>query len=149
MERLLKRISINDVTGCWNWTGALDEKGYGLMSVKKRTKRVHRMAYEFYRGPIPEGLFVCHKCDNPKCFNPAHLFVGTALDNNRDREAKGRGADRHGEKHPSFKLTDAQVAEVRKLGDSKTLTHKAISLMFGVTRARISQIIRRQDRVVQ
>jgi len=75
---------------CWKWTGPLSDGGYGKFSCGQVKRRAHRVAYEMYVGPIPDGMHVLHRCDNPPCVNPTHLFLGTHLDNMRDMEAKGR-----------------------------------------------------------
>jgi len=74
---------------CWEWPGNRDAKGYGYV-FGKQLRRTHRVMYELMYGPIPEGMLVCHRCDNPSCMNPSHLFLGTSADNNRDCVAKGR-----------------------------------------------------------
>lgn len=79
--------------GCWEWKGCTDNTrngGYGMFTMDYRSHRAHRIAYELTHGPIPDGLVACHHCDNPRCCNPSHLFIGTVADNNADRERKGR-----------------------------------------------------------
>lgn len=78
------------VGACLVWTGCRTAGGYGRVRVANRTDWAHRTAYRLAVGAIPPGMFVCHRCDNPPCVEPTHLFLGTALDNNRDRIAKGR-----------------------------------------------------------
>lgn len=88
-ERLLSRL-IERANGCLEFAGARQGE-YGKISINGKVYKTHRLAWVLSFGDIPEGLLVCHSCDNPPCCNPAHLFLGTVTDNNRDRETKGRG----------------------------------------------------------
>jgi hypothetical protein len=92
-ERFWPKVDRNGPNGCWVWTGSLGAKGYGRIGSGARgapTLLAHRVAWGFKHGPIPDGLFVCHKCDNPPCVNPEHLFLGTNRDNILDCMSKGR-----------------------------------------------------------
>lgn len=147
MERILQRKIIDKETGCWNWTGGCNTKGYGQVRHNGTQSKVHRLAYQHYLGLIPEGYFVCHKCDNPKCFNPDHLFIGTALDNNRDRELKGRGVMHgvvllKGASHMKSKLTEAEILEIRSIGSKMNMSETA--RQFGVSKQAIRSILHKQ-----
>ena len=82
-------ISAESLTGCWNWIGSKHKSGYGHTS-RTKSGYAHRYIYELMIGEIPDGLCVCHHCDNPSCVNPDHMFVGTMADNMHDRDKKGR-----------------------------------------------------------
>lgn len=138
-ERLLGKIKI-DTNGCWNWTGAL-RGGYGCVSINKKLFAAHRLSYEVYISLITDNLFVCHKCDNPKCINPNHLFLGTHKDNMKDAFDKGRlviptgNQFKVGNKPKHRSLTDEQVTTIKNdmvvYKNSKTL--KEIALIHGVS----------------
>ena len=97
-DRLLARVR-KMPQGCWVWTGSKSSRGYGWFKdnrvVPSKNVNVHRIAWELWRGPIPRGYLICHKCDNPPCINPDHLFAGTAADNTRDSWQKGRSNGEH------------------------------------------------------
>lgn len=99
-EDLWKKVERGADDVCWPYTGARVPFGYGIFTVNYRTVIAHRLAWELTNGTIPEGMQVCHTCDNPPCCNPAHLFLGTPLDNMRDKMRKGRHRVRPPGKHP-------------------------------------------------
>jgi hypothetical protein len=125
---------------CWLWQAAKVFGGYGRIragSSESGLLRAHRVAYEFVNGPIPAGLFVLHRCDNPACVNPAHLFLGTKDDNSKDMIRKRR------QRNGTTKLTQDQVEEIRQryaLGEKVVRLGKA----FGVSHGEISYIIHRK-----
>lgn len=86
----MRRVKINPITQCWEWTGSTKGQGYGLFAIDGHPHSAHRVSYEEFNGPIPDGMMVCHECDNRLCINPTHLWLGTALDNVRDMIEKGR-----------------------------------------------------------
>jgi len=90
MERFEDKYIPEPMSGCWIWTARVSPAGYGQASYKRKSTFAHRLAWTLFRGPIPEGLCVLHKCDNPPCVNPEHLFIGTQIENIRDCVAKGR-----------------------------------------------------------
>jgi HNH endonuclease len=128
---------------CWVWTAAKYFHGYGSYVIKQKRYVAHRFSYALFNGEIPYGLLVCHKCDNPPCVNPDHLFLGTYQDNHDDMTRKGRRVTHRGETHPSAKLTAAQVHEIRsryKQGNGTELGNE-----FGVKSSAISAIITGQS----
>jgi len=141
-ERLAAKLDTSaGPSGCHLWTGA-KTNGYGVMGVGRATAKAHRVAWELAHGPVPVGLFVCHRCDVRSCCNIAHLFLGTQLENMRDCVAKGRqsrGNGLRGEAHPLAKLTDDGVREIRRrLANGET--GRAVAAAFGVPATTISQI---------
>lgn len=112
-ERLERfRIRPADTAACWEWTGARNKKGYGHLGSNGKIRSAHRVAWELAHGPIPAGLHVLHRCDNPPCTNPAHLFLGTHAENMADKVAKGRQSRPQGEAHGMAVLTNETAAEI-------------------------------------
>lgn len=133
-------------SGCWEWAASRNARGYGQISSgprdadgKTRPLLAARVSWELHRGPIPEGLVICHRCDNPPCVNPDHLFLGTRSDNNADMAAKHRTLN--GERRPQAKLTDTQVEEIRARHAAGGITHNALAEEYGVSQPAISLII--------
>jgi hypothetical protein len=113
-ERLRSRMAVDPTTGCWLFKGPYTSFGYGKVRVLGRHLVAHRLAYETFVGPIPDGLLVCHHCDTPRCIRPEHLFLGTPRDNMLDMVQKGRNASRRGVDNGRAKLTEAIVVEARR-----------------------------------
>ena len=109
------RVEIRGPHDCWEWKLGLSDKGYGRFNTVGKTFRAHRVAWTLHSGRIPGHLCVCHHCDNPVCCNPAHLFLGTHIDNVRDCASKGRRAIRHGNSHSQSKLTSGRVRLIRAM----------------------------------
>lgn len=106
---------------CWIWHGQRHQLGYGIVRHQSgRREAAHRIAFRFYRGEIPRGLLVCHKCDTPSCVNPEHLFLGSQKDNLLDMIKKGRKKIWHpvGEKNPKSIFSEQQIRIMRSLYDS-------------------------------
>lgn len=129
--------------GCWGWSGTRNQYGRGQISRGGRYGKLamaSHVSWELHHGQIPTGLWVLHKCDNPTCVNPQHLFLGTHQDNMDDAKAKGRMRGGHppGERHPAAKLTTEQVIAIREDGRSQS----KIAAAYGVTQSHISAIKR-------
>ena len=138
-ERIETHFIIDSVTGCWNWLGCKDWCGYGSVKYENKGEKAHRLSYKFHKGEIPEGMFVCHQCDNPACINPDHLFLGTPLDNVRDMFNKKRDRHPFGESHTSAKLKEVDVIKIKNLL-SEGYGNKEIALLYGVRRQSIYAI---------
>ncbi len=129
--------------GCWTWVGYTDPNGYGRLNIKNAPILAHRISYEIHYGNIQDGLCVCHKCDNPRCVNPDHLFLGTQADNIADMEQKGRARKRglRGADSPLAKIGEKDVREIR---DTDTSAAK-LGKKFGVSPTTIWDIRHRKS----
>jgi hypothetical protein len=141
-ERLWGRMSKSEEDdGCWLWVGGhRDREGYGIVKLDGLNQRAHRVAWKLAHGLIPPGLCVLHRCDNPPCIRPDHLFVGTVGDNNRDRSRKGRTNVPRGTAQRVAKLIEADVREIRRLR-AAGWTHERIAGRFPISRSQVGAIV--------
>jgi hypothetical protein len=131
-EKFFRRVATG--RGCWNWMGGKTAYGYGQIYADGKVVSTHRFSYSEYHGRIGRGVFICHRCDNPACVRPSHLFAGSAAKNNRDMKEKGRAA--HGERNGAAKLTEAQVAQIVR----DTRSQSELGRIYGVDRRNIARI---------
>lgn len=171
IARFWKKVVKNGPDKCWGWRGGVADFGYGRFRIFGTHKTAHRISYVLEFGEIKHGLWVLHRCDNPPCCNPAHLFLGTQQDNSDDMVSKGRSAsgNRHGsvthperiargdrnglrlhpervcrgDNHPSSKVSSLNVLEIRRLrGEGKTLL--GIGKLFGIGKSHVLRIVNRE-----
>jgi hypothetical protein len=128
-----------DPYACWEWTGPLFSNGYGSVTVERKNVGAHRRSWELVHGPIPEGQYVCHRCDNKRCVRPNHLFLGTPADNLRDMVAKGRSLT--GSRNHQAKLTEEKAAEIRKRYAAGGVTQAQLADEYGVVEGCIGNVI--------
>lgn len=144
---------------CWNWTMGKDKDGYGTFNVKYKSVRAHRFAYYLHNKVDPKELQVCHKCDNPTCVNPFHLFLGTTQENTKDRDKKGRHKAptiedknhrsitrpetiKRGSSHWNSKLKESDIISIMKMAGTGKYTYREIGDKFGCPKNYIGEIVR-------
>lgn len=132
--------------GCWVWTGKIrSTDGYGVLAINRKEVRSHRLSWEMKNGSIPFGKVVCHSCDNPKCVNPSHLFLGTQADNMRDMRNKGRNEYAlKGSRHPKSKFSETDVNVIRGLYLTSKITQQEIAKRFNTSQQSINRIVLRK-----
>lgn len=137
-ERFDSKWTPEPFSGCWLWTSTVRGRGYGQFWMNGTMRTAHRTAWELYRGEIPEGMLLLHRCDTKECVNPDHLFLGTQADNMADMIAKGRGNSPRfiGESHGSAKLTESQVLQIRSSGGLL----REVAVQFNISVQTVSDI---------
>lgn len=146
VDRFWAKVAKGSPEECWLWTGATANAGYGVLFSEGTVLRSHRISYDLHNGPIPDGRVICHKCDNPPCVNPNHLFVGTKADNNHDRDAKGRQVSKSGDDHYRVILSDEDVARIRAEYQPKYGRIAALGRKYGVKNSYIFDIVHNRCR---
>lgn len=144
VKRFWSYVNVAGPDDCWDWQGCTDPMGYGRFHIGSgsRSFTAHRVAYELTKGPIPDGLIVCHHCDRPPCCNPAHHFLGTRTDNMADKVAKKR--HQWGENHPHAKLTDRQVVDIRRRYADDSISMADLAREYGISSASVNDVLRRR-----
>lgn len=151
MQRFWEKVSVTAPDECWLWRASFTRGGYGQFTVPRGgrwiTRRAHRVAWTLTNGPIRDGLYVCHRCDNPPCCNPAHLFLGTHHDNVKDMDAKGRRVTkvRAGEAASNAKLRETDVARIRALYATNLFPQSQLAELYELSQTGVSAIIRGQS----
>lgn len=144
-ERISEKFTINNESGCWEWTSNLCARGrYGAIIFKSKTKTASRFIYEMFVEEIPKGLLVCHCCDNTKCINPDHLYLGTTKQNMRDITERGRWPMRKGSSSCLSKLTEKDVLEIRRKYIPWRYGFNQLGKEYGVDGSNISMIVNRK-----
>lgn len=153
--RFWEKVNKQGSDDCWLWTAFIDKNGYGLFRLNSNKQvRAHRISYEIAFGEFAQTLLVCHRCDNPSCVNPKHLFLGTVTDNNRDKIKKKRDSrgvthgrftkpecTARGERHGRSKLNEQQVAEIRQYIPNGGLSRSQLARHYGVAKSTIDRIL--------
>lgn len=149
IERLKEKVEVDPRTACWNWTASLRPTGYGQMRYLGTTELAHRVSWMLFRGPIPVAdnvygtLNVLHHCDNPKCVNPEHLYIGDQADNANDAVSRKRWGKRGciGEKHGKAVLTDKNILVIR----ASSLSANQLAIKFKVSKSAIQHVLKRRS----
>ena len=132
-------------TGCMEFNGYRNDSDYGIVRRRGQKFLAHRWSWIEEHGEIPDGMCVCHHCDNPPYINPDHLFLGTPNDNIADRHAKGRSASARGTDNPNARITEDEVAAIRRLHADREANQYQIAAQFGLAQTTVSSIVRNKS----
>lgn len=142
LKRFWSRVLKSD--NCWTWIGCFGSNGYGSFWMSGNPHKTHRLSYQIHFGSIPLGLCICHRCDNPACVNPSHLFIGTSAENISDMDKKRRRKPAKGEQIHLAKLSESDVLKIRSMHSTGNFSYRKLSGIFGVDYTNIACIIRRK-----
>lgn len=142
-ERFASGISLAD-NGCWIWTRSRNEKGYGRLRWKP-DRYAHRISWRIFRGHIPEGMDVCHHCDNPPCCNPEHLFLGDDTLNYQDSATKGRRVVSRGSQLPQSLLSEAAAKDIRNKYQAGGVTQQQLADAWAIHIMTVNDVLHRRS----
>lgn len=128
---------------CWNWKKATNNDGYGILTFHGKAWKAHRLAYHFSNSGIPDGMVICHTCDNPKCVNPDHLYAGTQQQNVKDRVKRRRSGNLKGVNNGKAKLSESDVLKIRSACDSGD-RYSDVATKFGISDSHAGLIHKRR-----
>lgn len=140
-QKYWDKVQVNKNDECWPWLACLCG-GYGHIHMRGKVLKAHRLSYEEHKGAIPPDKIVMHLCDNRACVNPAHLVLGSILDNNHDRDNKRRQVAKKGEDHGNAKLTKAGAAEIKALQRKQSAERNELANRLGVTPQAVYDVMR-------
>jgi hypothetical protein len=138
IEKFWARVEKTDT--CWIWRGPTNVHGYGRVGIHLRKQYAHRVAWTLTNGEVPAGLCLLHRCDNPPCVNPAHLFLGTRSDNAKDKVSKGRQSK--GDSRPNAKLSMDKAEAIRREHAQGAVSACALARRYGVRPSQITRVLR-------
>jgi hypothetical protein len=143
-DRFWPKVKMGAIDECWEWQGQINKAGYGRFRIGKSMPQAHRVSYELAIGPIPEGMKVCHKCDNPKCCNWHHFFLGTQADNVADMITKGRARFGLGPFKSTYGriLTADQVHQLKALYKTGKYKPRGLAVLYSVSESTVRDIIK-------
>lgn len=144
-ERFWKHVNIKSDNECWEWKGNINRSGYGQFTIRHKNYRSHRIAYDLTYDTIPDGKQVLHHCDNRKCCNPNHLFLGTNQDNMMDAKIKGKFLGRDGKNNSNSKFMDFEIMEIRNLYMSGLYSYRNLSNIYKTSHSNICNIINKKS----
>ena len=140
-NRFWSKVDKKGIDDCWEWQAGIKSTGRGNFSIGRKTIQAHRMAWMLTFGEIPKGMLICHHCDNGKCVNPNHLFLGTYKDNVKDMYEKGRDNVLYGEQDPKSILTEKQVIDIKTRWIPYKYSQQKLANEYGVARTTIQSIV--------